>query len=63
MFEQRGRFGGIDTYNHVEFGRFEKYSILRFEKEKKKISNPSDINRYLDTLCHHKIFPVICYNK
>ena len=27
MFEQRGCFSGLDTCNHVEFGRFDKHSV------------------------------------
>ena len=58
MFEQRGIFSGIDTCNNVEVGGFEKHSILQFKNENKAISNCSNINRYLETLCHHK-----CYKK
>ena len=55
MFEQRGTFGGIDTCNHIEFGKFENFSVLRFENENRSISNRPDINRHLDSLCKHKI--------
>ena len=46
MFKQKGNFGGIGTCSHVEFGRLEKYFILRFENENKSISDHSDINRH-----------------
>jgi predicted GIY-YIG superfamily endonuclease len=55
MFEQRGTFGGLDTCNHVEFGKFEKCSQLRNEGENRAIFNRHDINTHLDTLCKHKI--------
>jgi hypothetical protein len=48
-------FGGLDTCNHTEFGRFEKYFKLRNEVENRAISNCYDINTHLDTLCKHEI--------
>ena len=55
MFEQRGSFGGIDTCNHVEYGKFDKNSLLRHEVENRAIHNRLDVNLHLDTLCKHKI--------
>ena len=45
----------MDTCNHVEFGNFEKFSILIFENEDKYIANQYDVNNHLDVLCKHKI--------
>ena len=55
MFEQRGHFNGLDTCNHVEFGNFEKRSLLRFQNEDRSIQNCYDINAHLDTLCKHNV--------
>ena len=60
LFEQRDSFGGINSCNHLDFGRFRKYSFLRFECENKAISNHSDINRYLILYTVTKLFPVMC---
>ena len=55
MFEQRGSFSGLDTCNHVEFGRFDSYSLLRNQIEDRCIYNRYDINTHLDTLVKAKI--------
>ena len=55
MMEQRGTFIGLEICNHVEFGRFDKYSKLRFEVEARSIKNRYDINAHLDTLCDKNI--------
>ena len=55
MFEQRGSFGGLDTCNHVGFGKFDKCSILRHEIEDRSITNRIDINLHLNVLVKHKI--------
>ena len=55
MFEQRGCFGGLDTCNHVEFGRFDRPSYLRHEIENRAILNRHDVNAHLDSLAEHKI--------
>ena len=55
MFEQRGSFGGLDTCNHVEFGKFNKCSILRHDNEDRSIANRLDINIHLNSLVKHKI--------
>ena len=55
MFEQRGSFGGLDTCNHVDFGKFDDHSLLRSEIENKAIYNRHDINAHLDELCKNKI--------
>ena len=55
MYEQRGCFAGLDTCNHVEFGRFDRYSILRHEIEDKAISNRFDVKLHLNSLCNNNI--------
>ena len=50
MMEQNGSFGGLDTWNHVEFGDFDKNNILGFKNEDKDISNRYDVNTNLDVL-------------
>ena len=55
MFEQRGTFGGLDTCNHTEFGRFDSYSYLRHQIEDRCIHNRHDINMHLDTLVKAKV--------
>ena len=55
MMQQHGFFGGLDTCNHVEFGNFQKRSIIRYENESKAVANRLDINIHLDTLCNEKI--------
>ena len=55
MYEQRGHFGGLDTCNHVEFGRFDIRSMLRFEVEDRAIANRHDVNIHLDELCKAEI--------
>jgi predicted GIY-YIG superfamily endonuclease len=55
MFEQRGCFGGLDTCNHVEFGRFDRPSYLRHEIENRAILNRHDVNTHLDSLTKHQI--------
>jgi hypothetical protein len=55
MMEQRGTFTGLETCNHVEFGRFDKYSKLRFEVEARSIKNRYDINAHLETLCNKNV--------
>ena len=53
--EQYRSFGGLDTCNHVEFGNFEKSSIIIFENEDKAITNKYDVNTHLDVSCNKKI--------
>ena len=55
MIEKYGSFGGLDNCNHVEFGNFEKRSILISENEDKAISNQYGVNTLWDVLCKHKI--------
>ena len=55
MYEQKGCFSGLDTCNHVEFGRFDCHSILRHEVEDRAISNRYDVNCHLDVLCQKGI--------
>ena len=55
MFEQRGSFGGIDTCNHIEYGKFDTNSLLRHEVDNRTIHNRLDVNLHLDALCKHKI--------
>ena len=55
MYEQRGCFAGLDTCNHVEFGNFERHSILRHEVEDRAIGNRFDVNLHLDTLHKNNI--------
>ena len=55
MFAQNGSFGGLDTCNHVEFGRFDMHSYLRHNIEDRCIQNRFDTNAHLDTLVKHKI--------
>ena len=55
MYEQRGSFSGLDTCNHVEFGRFDCHSVLRHEVEDRAISNRYDVNCHLDVLCGKNI--------
>ena len=55
MMEQRGSFAGVDTCNHVEFGRFDRDSILRFDVEMREIYNRFDIYAHLNVLCKNKI--------
>ena len=47
MFNQNGTFNGIDTYNAVNYGRFDFNSKLSAECEARSIFNRSDINSYL----------------
>ena len=54
IMEQCGSFAGLDTCTHVEFGRFEKYSILRFDLETREIYNRFNINAHLNVLCKKK---------
>ena len=51
MHVQRRHFGGLDTRDHIELGRFDIRSMLRFEVEDKVIANPCDANIHLDDLC------------
>ena len=53
--EQYGSFGCLDNCNNVEFGNFEKRSIIIFENEDKAIANQYDVNTHFDVLCEHKI--------
>ena len=62
MMEQRGSFVGVDTCNHVEFGRFDRYSILRFDIESRAIYNRLDINAHLNVLCKNKIISEVHAN-
>ena len=55
MYEQRGHFGGLDTCNHVEFGRFDIRSMLQFEAEDRTIANQYDVNIHLNELCKAEI--------
>ena len=55
MLKQRGSFAGLDTFNHVEFGPFDKYSQLRFDVERRAIYNRFDIDAHLNVLCYNKI--------
>ena len=55
IFEQRGSFGGINTCNHVEYGKFDTNSLLRDEVDNRAIHNRLDVNLHLDALCKHKI--------
>ena len=55
MMEQYGSFSGLDTWNHVEFGNFDKNYIIIFYNEDKDISSRYDVNNHLDLLCKHKI--------
>ena len=50
MMEQGGSFSGLDTCNHVEFGRFDKYSILIFYVERRALYNRFYINAHLNVL-------------
>ena len=59
MMEQCGSLAGLDTCNHVEFRRFDKYSILRFEVKKRTIYNRFDINANLNVLCKNKFLSVV----
>jgi len=55
MHEQRGTFNGIDTCNVIDHGRFDQYSILRFEAEARSIFNRPDINVLLTQLSDQKV--------
>ena len=57
MHEQRSHFSGLDTGNHVEFGRFETRQILRFEVEDRTIANRHDVNAHIDELCKADVMP------
>ena len=53
--EKYGSFYVLDTCNHVEYGNFEKRSILIFENNDKAIANWYGAYNHLDVLCKHKI--------
>ena len=55
MMEQHGSFQGLHTCNHIEFGNFDKYSILRFDVERRSIHHRYDIDSHLDTLCKNNV--------
>ena len=48
MMEKFASFGGLYTFNPVEFGNFERHYILRFYNEDKAIANQYDLNNHLD---------------
>ena len=50
IMEEYGSFGGLDTWNHVEFGNFEKRYFLIFDNEDKAIANQYYVNTRLDVL-------------
>ena len=50
IMEKYGSFGGLDTCNHVEFGDFEKHSIIVSYNEDKYIVNLYGVNTNLDVL-------------
>ena len=55
MYEQRGTFSGLDTCNHVEFGKFDRHSVLRHEIEDRSISNRFDVKLHLNNLCESDV--------
>ena len=56
MMEQYGAFGGLYTFNYVEFGNFEKRSKLRYENDYKAIANRYDVNNHFGVLCKQKSY-------
>ena len=55
MLEQCGTFSGLETCNHVQFGRFGEYSILRFDAEARSIYSRFDIDAHLNVLCENNM--------